>query len=174
VTTSTRPTDVTFEVEKGLSPLAWLGIGTGVAFAVGMLGWIATREQKQETTPDSALSRPRFSSFATSAADELRSALDESDAAYQRLFAAEAALEPISAEFMKLEWEDTDRLLPTLRAAQAAVKQAHLAVAAANRKVRDWSDVIQADRRPAQTEAGRKAQQLLGELEDITNPPRRN
>ena len=100
------------------------------------------------------------------AAGELERATADYDAAFRRLLAAEAALEPISKAFLALEWEETDAHLPRLRAAQAEVRAAKAAADAAMKRMRDWGEVVRLERKPATTEAGREADKLINELDE--------
>ena len=64
-----------FEGEENLSPLAWLGIGTGVSIVMGLIAYGVTRRDDERPPPDSSLSRPRFGSLATSEGDALAKAV---------------------------------------------------------------------------------------------------
>jgi hypothetical protein len=109
------------------------------------------------------------------AANELERATRDYDVAFRRLLAAEEALEPISKAFRALAWEDVDDAHRShLRAAQSEVKTAKTAADAAMKRMREWREVVQLERKPATTEAGREAQRLLNELEDLSRPSRGN
>lgn len=158
-----------FSFERNLSPLAWLGIGTGIATLIGAYVYVLLKDD-EHLAPDSLHTRPRFGGFASSAVDELRAALDANNDAVRRLWAAEAELKPISDRFWAMDPIAAEALLPEIWAHQKRIKAIQDDVDATRRKMREWSQVVSLQRKPAQTEAGRRADELLRELDDITNP----
>lgn len=139
---------------------ALVGIGTAAAM-YGVMRLVLG----EETT---------FGAF-SAAAGELKNAIAAHDAAFRRLWAAENKLEAIKAE----AWdEDEDQwvvgLLPRLREAQAEIRAARAEADAAKKRMREWSEVVRLERKPATTEVGREADRLLNELEDLFQPRRGN
>jgi len=109
------------------------------------------------------------------AAGELRQATDAYDAAFRRLMDAEEALEAVKAASWNVEEDQWGvAVMPRLRAAHAEVKAAKAAADAARNRMSEWSEVVRLERKPATTEAGREAQRLLNELEDLFQPSRGN
>ena len=124
---------------------------------------------------------------------EARLALDEVDAAYRRLGAAEKTLAPLSEAFLAIVptggrlpgstsrqtkencYAELDRQLPPLRAAQARVREAERAVAEASARLRDLNAVNRLlPRAPATTEVGRRAEALMDDLDAIVGAGRLN
>ncbi len=110
------------------------------------------------------------------AAKELRAAMDELRAAYDDLVAAEAELAPKSAEFKAAEYDDIDALLPGLRESQKKVADIQRRIDEANKKIRDWHEVLSLELRGRDTKTGpgQEARQLTDELDDVTRGPDRS